>query len=784
MLENQKIRMGDQHTSNRITNAQQTQDIRGKAGALGVSTVVLLMSILSGSQAFLYKEHLDIETLESLFGPNDCVEGSLVAVPTDVPTVTVGQNVDSSRSIISDNVLDIGSQNQREDKDYTASDLIHMKEKTPMCLVNELARFNKIQHQYRLTSEQGPAHKKRFTVTLKLGDEEYTAEGASIKKAQHMAAAEALKATSYEHPPPKASRNLRLGKSNITPTVELNALAMKRGEPTVYTFVELPSFGQYMVPHNNYNYKRGVYTQVRPPFTPMGTYDYSRRNVSTPQQQGMLNPRFNQQRYYGAKGPSLYKVNVKVGEREFSGEGPTPQAARHDAAAKALEQLRNLPLDVNSVENPVMCTENISTNIETDSSMDLKSPISLVHELALKRNLAVSFDVISEKGPPHMKTFVTRCRVGDNFETTGEGNGKKVSKKRAAEKMLEQLRLLPPTTTVTAAGCTSAMNRMKRKQNPSKKKSRNLIKVTNPNSNQENNINEQETVEEINPISRLMQIQQAKKEREPVYTLLEERKQPRRREFFMQVTIGDHSFVGSGPNKKIAKRNAAEGLLQQLGYSSPPAGKQRLTSADIMRKSYPEGENMKAPVGGSGGRQLVPGVLLMTDNNKGGVGGKSNGFSPQHSSRMNSAGGHVTMQTTAAIAKEYLNGVKSPTAESIDGKSSHAVRPKDQLMYLAQLLGFRVQFSDFPKGNHSEFLSLVSLSTDPPQVCHGSGATTDLSHDQAALTALRALSEMGLDSVTAVKKETPMVPGEGRYLNKGGGNMANTAGFVNGAPSK
>lgn len=54
---------------------------------------------------------------------------------------------------------------------------------------------------------------------------------------------------------------------------------------------------------------------------------------------------------------------------------------------------------------------------------------------------------------------------------------------------------------------------------------------------QENSINEQETVEEINPISRLMQIQQAKKEREPVYTLVEERKQPRRREFFMQASV-------------------------------------------------------------------------------------------------------------------------------------------------------------------------------------------------------------------------------------------------------
>jgi len=34
------------------------------------------------------------------------------------------------------------------------------KEKTPMCLVNELARFNKIQPEYKLLSEQGPAHSK------------------------------------------------------------------------------------------------------------------------------------------------------------------------------------------------------------------------------------------------------------------------------------------------------------------------------------------------------------------------------------------------------------------------------------------------------------------------------------------------------------------------------------------------------------------------------------------------------------------------------------------------
>lgn len=41
----------------------------------------------------------------------------------------------------------------------------------------------------------------------------------------------------------------------------------------------------------------------------------------------------------------------------------------------------------------------------------------------------------------------------------------------------------------------------------------------------------------MNPISRLAQIQQARKEKEPDYVLLSERGMPRRREFVMQVFL-------------------------------------------------------------------------------------------------------------------------------------------------------------------------------------------------------------------------------------------------------
>ena len=43
----------------------------------------------------------------------------------------------------------------------------------------------------------------------------------------------------------------------------------------------------------------------------------------------------------------------------------------------------------------------------------LKSEISQVHEIALKRNLSVSFDVVRESGPPHLKNFLTQCTCGN-----------------------------------------------------------------------------------------------------------------------------------------------------------------------------------------------------------------------------------------------------------------------------------------------------------------------------------------------------------------------------------
>uniref|UniRef100_UPI00398F177C double-stranded RNA-binding protein Staufen homolog 2 isoform X2 n=1 Tax=Pristiophorus japonicus TaxID=55135 RepID=UPI00398F177C len=579
------------------------------------------------------------------------------------------------------------------------NNMANPKEKTPMCLVNELARFNRIQPQYKLLNERGPAHAKIFTVQLTLGDQTWEAEGSSIKKAQHAAAAKALSETALPKPsprPPKTIMNNNPG--SITPTVELNGLAMKRGEPAIYRPLEPKPIPNYRA---NYNFK------------------------------GMYNQRY----HYPA--PKLFYVQLLVGNTEFIGEGRTRQAARHNAAMKALQALRDEPIPEKAPQS-----EEISNEGAEDTDIN-KSEISLVFEIALKRNLPVNFEVTRESGPPHMKSFVTRVAVGE-FTAEGEGNSKKLSKKRAAITVLQELKKLPLLPVI------------EKPKTHYKKRPKSILK-TGP-----------EYGQGMNPISRLAQIQQAKKEKEPEYLLLSEKGLPRRREFVMQVKVGIEMATGTGPNKKVAKRNAAEAMLLQLGYkaSIPTQNPQekpvekcwdgrKVTFADqpsstqkgILHLSPDIYQEMEASR-----NKAAPAMNYLTSKeiNQ----GCSSFFS--------------TTSNTATIARELLLNGTSPTAEAISLKGKtptspcSAVQPSQQLEYLARVQGFQVQYSDMQNGK--ECMTYLTLS--PVQITfHGIGSSIEASRDQAALSALKQLSEQGLDPVEgAIKVENGSIEIQVKHL--------------------
>ncbi|XP_041421418.1 staufen double-stranded RNA binding protein 2 L homeolog isoform X3 [Xenopus laevis] len=578
------------------------------------------------------------------------------------------------------------------------------KEKTPMCLVNELARFNRIQPQYKLLDERGPAHSKLFTVQLTLGEQTWQAESTSIKKAQHAAASLALSETTLPKPAARHTKNhmnnnpeaaelhgnaytssRHSAKGSITPTVELNGLAMRRGEPAIYRSMDPKPLPNHRA---NYNY-RGMYHQ----------------------------------RYLCPMLKTFY-VQLTVGNNEFYGEGKTRQAARHSAALKALHALRNEPI-------PERSSLNGEANRGPEEDKDAnKSEISLVFEISLKRNLPLSFEVIKESGPPHMKSFVTRVMVGE-FTAEGEGNSKKLAKRRAAAAVLQELRKLPPLPVIEKP-------RIYIKRRP-----KNIIKAS------------PEYGQGMNPISRLAQIQQAKKEKEPEYVLLSERGIQRRREFIMQVKVGEEAATGTGPNKKTAKRNAAEAMLLQLGYKA---------SSPVVEKSGKRGETPDWDEQNSGNADQTStpkGILHLSPDVYQEMEASRNKTVPapavsylsskeinQASSSFFSAS--ISQSCTAAIARELLTNGTSPTAEAIGftGKNlmchSSTVQPSKQLEYLAGIQGFQVNYSDRQNGN--DFLTCLTLS--PVQMTfHGIGSSLEASHDQAALSALKQFSEQGLESM-------------------------------------
>ncbi|XP_054670503.1 double-stranded RNA-binding protein Staufen homolog 2 isoform X4 [Grus americana] len=558
-----------------------------------------------------------------------------------------------------------------------------------------------------------------FTVQLTLGEQTWEAEGSSIKKAQHAAASKALNETTLPKPTPRPPKNnVNNNPGSITPTVELNGLAMKRGEPAIYRPLDPKPIPNYRA---NYNF-RGMYNQR-----------------------------------YHCPVPKIFYVQLTVGNSEFFGEGKTRQAARHNAAMKALQALQNEPI-------PEKLPQNGETGKESEEDKDAnKSEISVVFEIALKRNIPVSFEVIKESGPPHMKSFVTRVTVGE-FTAEGEGNSKKLSKKRAAMAVLQELKKLPPLPVIEKPKLYF------------KKRPKTILK-TGP-----------EYGQGMNPISRLAQIQQAKKEKEPEYVLLSERGMPRRREFVMQVKVGNEITTGTGPNKKIAKRNAAEAMLLQLGYkASTPLQDQPEKLGE--NKSW-NGQNVGFPEPTSntpkGILHLSPDVYqeMEASRNKSAPGTTVSYLSSKEMSQTSSSFFSIspTTNSTATIARELLMNGTSPTAEAIGLKGispaspCSAVQPSKQLEYLARIQGFQVHYSDRQNGKEC----MTSLTLSPVQMTfQGIGSSIEASHDQAALSALKQFSEQGLDPVEgAMKVENGSHEKQVKHLGEKADNKQTNSGTI------
>ncbi|XP_054279422.1 double-stranded RNA-binding protein Staufen homolog 2-like [Macrosteles quadrilineatus] len=626
--------------------------------------LLVILAIAVTSKGAIYQDRLDIENLKNWFQDEDCIEGSLSVSEDGSPVIGY---VTSVPPLVSTN--------------KTKSNNDPFNSKSPMSLLYELAEYNKVNVQFTLTDEKGPAHKKQFVVSLKVGEEEFTGEGPSIKMAQREASKLALNSTLYAHPPQREkSDHLPTSVMSKSPVEKLDVWAKKHNDVLVkYSYIQQSQIADRK--HTNY-YHVGMYSEAE----------------------------------------NIFKAKVIVGKHVFNGEGFSLELAKQNAASNALESLQ-------TTDGFCMLSDKEKNffNKVFNFNSDNDSPVSLVHEFGTISNMPVSFELDSEEGPAHIKRFVYRCNVGE-FESFGEGSSKKSAKKDAAENMIKELK---NSASKNRIDCEEIQKRSK----PKKKRSKNLIKAVSKSYSEdyEEESNDVNLIpDELDPISKLYQIQQAKHEALPVFNLLEKSDN----EFRVKVTVNDLTATGTGSNKKSAKRNAAQALLTKMGYSASHERDQ--ASAHNKKKEFSQ-------VRGLPKKSIVAGINLNSHNYHQVKDFKEPTVAAP-SSKIDQ-----THDLKAKISKDDKVHSKSQSNDRISAPSKKSnLKPKSQLRDISQQMGFKFQFSDFSKSDNSGFVSLLSLTTKPLKLCYGVGATSDLAQDKAAVSALESLYKTQLRNLAQV----------------------------------
>ncbi|XP_040577108.1 uncharacterized protein [Lepeophtheirus salmonis] len=212
-----------------------------------------------------------------------------------------------------------------------------------------------------------------YVVTLTLGNQQFLGNGTNLKMAKEAAASQALRETSYiENDVQYKSSN-----SGTTATSQLHEIATKKGVNVEFKFIE---------PYN-FKFKSSMRA-------------WAKTDIM-----------------------SSYKVHLKVASYDFYGQADHPQKAKHIASNEALAYVEALP-DIPKAKTTVV-----------DGLLEGKNVIMALNEIAMTNGLCPEWNMVSDQGLPHQRTFTWSLKLGDH-EVVGTGSSKKVAKTTAANQML------------------------------------------------------------------------------------------------------------------------------------------------------------------------------------------------------------------------------------------------------------------------------------------------------------------------------------------------------------
>ena len=347
-----------------------------------------------------------------------------------------------------------------------------------------------------------------------------------------------------------------------------------------------------------------------------------------------------------------------------------------------------------------------SSSTSTAASAAIKTPVSLLQELYVKRGITPKYDLVQIEGAVHEPTFKYRVTVGD-FVATGCGQSKKKAKHTAAKSMLDKIRrhAQQHLKSVTAAGGGGEEGGIVAKKMPIMDVPPDVTELASP---YDDGI-------EGNPVGDLQEICMNRRMQPPVYEVSLEEGQPHERKFVIVCKVGKHAESGSGKSKKLAKRLSAHKMLQTL-------------------QNHPlDGDGM----GGLEGEAASASILDIDEDDL------VQGMAQQRAKEVREG----KPFTNANLSLFYRNLKVAPgtALAAIQEKGAEELKADGErvLQEIATEQCFTVTYVDIEeKSTTDKSHTIVQISTVPVAVCYGVGDTEQESKADAAFNGCMYLKLM------------------------------------------
>ncbi|KAL4222413.1 hypothetical protein ACF0H5_018452 [Mactra antiquata] len=176
--------------------------------------------------------------------------------------------------------------------------------------------------------------------------------------------------------------------------------------------------------------------------TSAGRKNLNKNAISAFEEYGVhkrLAPKVEIVRESGPPHKPVFEAVAKLGEKEICNQqGHSKHEARIRAAERALQMLsiqdhNNSNGDTNNIK--VECND-----VEFSNPVPYKDPVSALMEYSQYTKQEVTFDLVSQEGPPHMPIFTMVVKLGERKFNPVSGSSSRESKKRAACVALNSLK--------------------------------------------------------------------------------------------------------------------------------------------------------------------------------------------------------------------------------------------------------------------------------------------------------------------------------------------------------